>query len=161
METDYSKFSDQFIQFAFDESTKSLERTIDSFREIINKSYIGVAVYFSVLIYFFEHRDQPWPFLMIALISAACTFWIWPNLMPSKMYEVGTEPEFSMNQFYASIDQNSQLREIQISKIENNERAIKHNYKEIDLRYRRFKYSSLLLLVTCVIAFFLVLAGVR
>jgi hypothetical protein len=75
VETNWSNYDKDSLDFVYKESTKMLEETFKSFRESSNKSYIALAVYSAMLSYCFKElvkqsgserhlKYKQWPFVI-------------------------------------------------------------------------------------------------
>lgn len=159
MDQDFSKFSNEYLQFAFEEADKALSESLVSYREIINKSYLAIAFYISALVFFIGHLKESEAYIFLSAISVVCILWIANNLFSSKMYSPGTEPSYTIHSYYQ--DKPDQIREVLISKIIHINEAIKCNYKEVGRRNNTFKWSAATFIIISIVSFFYILSRIR
>lgn len=149
--SNFSNLGEEFLKIAFEESSKRLEASLRSFRQIVDKSYVATAIYFSVIAYFFDKMEVD-PVYWIVLIGAIIsTIKIWSNLFPGIMYLPGTDPKDSIHSFYA--DKKEKVKEFYISKLSDHSNAIKINEEEVKKRNRKFKHSALIMVFAFVLSF--------
>ncbi len=151
MDIDYSKFQDEFLKLAFEEASKRLTESFNSFRQIVDKSFIASGIYFSILVYAFDHLTNVVPNTVLLIVSVICIWKIWPNLMPGQLYFPGADPKDTLHEFY--FDKSNQVREFHISRIEVMEKSIESNDGEITKRHKRFRCSALIMVIGFVLTF--------
>jgi len=160
VETNWSNYDKDSLDFVYKESTKMLEETFKSFRESSNKSYIALAVYSAMLSYCFKELVkqsgclQSLPYIVTGTGSVVAIILLWSNLMPKKMILAGTEPKKLIHPFFEqeSVKAN-QIKEMLITKIIDHDTAISDNINQVISRSSRFRQSVITLLVSLFLGF--------
>ncbi len=154
MEIDYLKFKIEELQFALTQSEKLLDSTVTSFYRINDKSYNALILYTGILAYYFQHlgeRMENWIIFLGTALSLAILVW---NLMPANIQSTGVQPSFLLNEWYY-VEAREPHREMLLSVIEANQKAIDHNKLEEAIRMNRYRYSAYVLLASICVAFFI------
>lgn len=149
---DWSKFSNEALEFAFKESSVVLNATLTTFKDTTTRSYFALTFYASILVFYYQ--QQMVPDTLIPFLGCICSVLvIWPSLMPGRMSFSGTEPHDLIHPYYESITHEAQLREMYISKLVAHENAIHANRKENNKRLYLFRLSAIVLVLSFLLAF--------
>lgn len=163
-ETNWDNYTSSSLKFVFTESCKMQEETFKGYRECITKGYGAFALYTGLLSYCFNRlvgegistTTAPYQVMIIGLLFGIV--YLWKTLMPGTMDLPGTMPskivvEFFENETFKEGD--TQERELIITKIIDNDSAIRHNIQVVNSLVTAFKTSVIIVLLT----FFLSLAS--
>jgi hypothetical protein len=160
-EIDVNKYTDESLEFILDQSEKLLKETFTSYRETINKSYIALGFYISIISFAINKVVNDnlsfiklIPYLIIIAGIFNCIYIIWNNLFASEMKFIGSDPKCLINKFFEQFsEKKEQLRQYQLSKIADYNDGIEINKSQIDIRNDNFKWSVEALLISMVISF--------
>jgi len=145
----WDKYTDESLDFILDQSEKLLEETFKSFREVINKSYIALAIYVSIISYCYNeiiayHTSiiKTIPYCVLICGTGYCIYLIWDNLFPTKMSFLGSQPRVLIDRYFEQFSDNDQIRVYKASKIADYDEGISTNKIQIDKRNDNFKWSA-------------------
>jgi hypothetical protein len=146
-ETNWKKYSDDSLKFILDQSEVRLSETITSFRQTADRSYILLAVLFSIISYAFsELIKENFDALILLAGGIISILLIRNNLFARKLMMKGITPEMCINKYFEK-DIENQYRELIISRIITNNQSIEFNIKTINIATRSFKNSVLLFFI--------------
>lgn len=154
---EWSKYSNEAIEFTFSESAKLLEETFTSFRQNIDKSYLATAIYTGLLSFSYTQM-LPFKsvysvsFFILAIGAAYSIYCIWGNLKPNKMCFVGTQPKDLIHPYFESQAGKEQQYEMMRLKIEDHQTAINENIVQLDVRAKRFTKAQRALFISIVLS---------
>jgi sensor histidine kinase YesM len=159
--TDWSKYSNEAIDFILSQSEKTMKETFVSYRENTNKSYAALAIFSGLLSYCITHiidKGQEKIFVYFLFLSIGMVFCIgiiFLNLKPNKMTFIGSRKSLLCQEYYEKdITQDQQIKEYKIQTIETYDEAIEENQQQIVCQVKAFKISVYLFLATLLITFF-------
>ena len=154
-----SKFSSDYLKLAYEEAEKALLESLLSYREIINKSYIAAAFYVSAIVYLIDMNEISAFRIILSIASAISCFIILLNLISAKMYSPGTEPRYSVHEYF--LNSENQIDKFLVTRLEDVDQKINFNYKEVGKRNARFKWSAGVFILALIISSFYVFTGIR
>lgn len=151
-EIDLKKYSEKSLDFIHRQSEKLLEETINSFKEVTNKSYIIISVYFSVQVFSLKQiiQEESSKYLILLVSFLIPIVFIFKNIFPGKIQRVGTKGSLLIDEFYEDENYDSQIKLYYSTRIEDVEESIEINLKEIENRVFRLKWS-LISAIVCVL----------
>lgn len=148
MDFDIDKYSKESLAFIYSEAIENLEQTFISFREINNKSYFAIGIYFSVLAFCISKiiettnsMNETFLFAIFFSMLYAIVL-VMGNLLPCKMIMPGCKPSKLIHKYY----EKSRTDEIQImsyykQRIIDLNFGIGENLMEVKLRSARLRKS--------------------
>lgn len=148
MDFDIKNYSKESLRLIYSEASEILDQTFISFREITNKSYFAIGIYFSVVAYcisqIIEASDTKNEIFLFSIFFSMlyAIVLVIGNLLPSKMIIPGCKPKKLIHKFY----ENSIIRENQIcayykQRIIDLNSGIDENVKEVKRRSSRLVKS--------------------
>lgn len=166
--TDWSKYSDESIDFILSQSEKTMNETIVSYRENTNKSYAALAIFSGLLSYcvanIVNKDDGLLYFLLFGVGLLICIVIVFVNLTPKNMWFIGSSKSLLCQDYYENeVSKENQLNAYKIQTIETYDESIKDNMKQITRQVNAFKKSVLVFLgtVLATLLTFLVLLFIR
>lgn len=157
--TDFTKFSDEAIEFAFNESNKLMQETLVSFRAITDKSYVAFAMIVSAFVYYLQRQDNSTNDVIVLVACAISMLMIWFNLMPSQVNFIGQFPNQTIHMYHEQIEKPNQHREMQTTLLIAHNKSIAENISIIQTRTRRFKQSVIVAVCGFILSFLLSFFG--
>jgi hypothetical protein len=156
-EIDWSKYSNDSIDFIFSQSEITLNQTIVSYRENINKSYAALAVYIGILSYCIKgvvDKSINMPFIYLLIAGTSLSFWvIFYNLRPKKMAFSGSCKSFLCQEYYENeVAIGNQITAYKIQTIDTYDVLIKENISQISIQVDSFKMSLYIFIGTMAIS---------
>jgi hypothetical protein len=159
--TDWSKYSDEAIDFILSQSEKTMNESFASYRENTNKSYAALAIFSSLLSYCIANivgktnENSFVYYLLLSIGMAFCIGIIFANLKPKKMAFLGSCKSLLCQDYYENhVKKEEQLKEYKIQTIETYDDAIKVNLRQIVCQVEAFKISTYVFLATVLCTFF-------
>lgn len=146
-DVNWSLYNLESLKFIHTESSKRIEESVKSFRENSNKAYIALAVYTGLVASSFKAVASDGisfgtlhhlVFCIGAGVAALC---LRHCIYPKKLHLPGTDPSLLVSPFFESKNEVEQNRELLITKIIDNEQAIKDNLSQVTLRVQGFNLS--------------------
>ena len=160
-ETDWSKYSNESIDFILAQSEKSMNETFVSYRENTNKSYAALAIYSSLLSYCIakivtDENVKSYVYLFVlSLGMLSCIIIIFSNLNPKKMSFIGSCKSLLCQDYYENdVNKEEQFKEYKIQTIETYDEAIKDNYKEVVSQIEYFNISVCVFIAVILVTLF-------
>ncbi len=140
-----NKYSQESLEFINRLSEKLLEESITSIKDITNKSYIIISVYFSIQIFCLKEIIQVNQayndiYLIILLSYFITIVFIFKNIFPTEIQRIGSKGSLMIDEYYEDSIIN-QLNKYYSSRIEDLDNSINLNFKQINLRVQRVKWS--------------------
>lgn len=130
--TDWTKYSDEAIDFMLLEGNDSLDFSLNSFREMTNKSYGLITIYLALISYGFNQitvcpvTSIPYYFLSFCIFVALIL--LYKNITPNQI-DYGVKPEVYVNEYYEKeISKDYQITQYKIGKIKALSISIDKNY---------------------------------
>jgi hypothetical protein len=158
--TDWSKYSNESIDFILSQSEKTMNETFVSYRENTNKSYSALAIFSGILSYCVSQmieKSNENSLLYLILLSvgmAFCIGIIFMNLKPKKMAFIGSCQSLMCQEYYENdVKKDDQIKEYKIQTIETYDEAIKDNLVQIVKQVEAFKLSIQVFLATMLATF--------
>jgi hypothetical protein len=146
--TNWSKYSDESIDFILSQSEKTMNETIVAYRENTNKSYAALAFFGGILSYSIsqiikmDNQDSFSYFLLLSIEMFFCIGIIFVNLKPKKMGFIGSYKSLLCQDYYENeVSKNEQIKEYKIQTIDTYDEAIKDNLKQIVKQIKALKLS--------------------
>ena len=139
------KYSTDSLEFINRLSEKLLEESIISIKEITNKSYLIIGVYFSVQVFCLREiirvdESQEVIYLLILLCFFIPIFFIFRNIFPTEIQKVGSKGSILIHEYYEE-SLNGQINKYYSSRIEDLDSSINLNFNQINIRIQRLKWS--------------------
>ena len=140
-----NKYSQESLEFINRLSEKLLEESITSIKDITNKSYVIISVYFSIQIFCLKEIIQVNQayndiYLIILLSFFIPIVFIFKNIFPTEIQRIGSKGSLMIDEYYEDSIIN-QLNKYYSSRIEDLDSSINLNFKQINLRVQRVKWS--------------------
>lgn len=158
MEIREEKYSEESLRVIFSEGDKQLSEIVKGFREITNKSYFAIGIYFSVISYAFlkslELNNEPIQIIHITLmvIMIVPVGFIIPNIYPAKIVFVGAQPKNLIHEAYEeSVD--DQTKNIISQRVMDLQLAIENNATILRKRSRNLRWSITLAFASLIVCF--------
>jgi hypothetical protein len=155
-------YSNSSLDFILNESENLLKETFISFREITNRCYYTLGIYFALIAYCANRIiEKPCeyniPFYILFIGILFCIGFLFYTLLPEKLTFAGTHPELLLVKGFEQIPPKDQLIEYKIQTIVESNNGFKLNREKINKRLFLFKASIITLLAVLLISFFVYL----
>jgi len=145
----WDKISDESLTFILSESDTYLQETITSFREVVNRCYYTIGVYFALFAYsatelikLSESNSFKYiPYSVILLGALTGIILILYTLLPKKMMLIGTQAKYLLQNEFLKLSGNKQIREYKIQTIINSNDGCEKNNSYTKENIKFFKIS--------------------
>ena len=136
----HTKYS---LELIFNEADKMSTELLGSIAENTNKSFILIAIYFSVLSYSFFKVIEDYNFMYFILIlgSILGCFVLRKNIFPNTICIKGALPENMIQEYFSSFTEEDLDKEYLATQIESYNYAMTENKETIENMVNRFKKS--------------------
>lgn len=136
----HTKYS---LELIFNEADKMSTELLGSIAENTNKSFILIAIYFSVLSYSFFKVIEDYNFLYFILILGPLLgcFVLRKNIFPNTICIKGALPENMIQEYFSSFTEEDLDKEYLATQIESYNYAMTENKETIEKMVNRFKIS--------------------
>ncbi len=161
MEFDIEKYEKESLGLIYNEAISHLTETFKSFREVTNKSYVTIGIYFSIISYSLsklfdlEYSEIDPFFFSIAIIMFITSGILLGNILPAKMTMPGCKPEKLIHSYYEAINGENQLKLYYKQRIIDLDTGINHNIGVVNIRAKRLRISITLSIAFTFISFFI------
>lgn len=141
----HTKYS---LELIFSEADKMATELLGSIAENTNKSFILIAIYFSILSYSFFKVIENHSFLYFILIigTIAGSLFLRKNIFPNTICFKGALPENMIQEYFSSFSEESLDKEYLATQIESYNCAMIENKETIEKMVKRFKKSIYIVL---------------
>lgn len=149
------KYDEKEIDFILNNSSKILEETVKSFREITNKCYVALGFYVSIISYCVNKvftNDTSFFYLIPILGCAICLYYLWSTLLPSKLTFPGVLPQNLINDEFEGIGEHKMYSYKANMIVDYNNGAIQ-NINAVKKRIAMFKKSIQIFIGTLIFTF--------
>jgi len=160
--TNWSKYSDDSIDFILSQSEKLMQEIFVSYRENTNKSYGALAIYVATLSYSINKIielkivTQSLFYIGLTIGTSLSIILLFINLYPQKMNFIGSYKSLLCQDYYENnVNKNEQIREYKIQQIESLDYSVKINMSNTITQIKLFKSSVAVFVSTLIIIFFL------
>lgn len=145
----HTKYS---LEFIFNEADKMSSEILKSLSENINKSFLVVAFYSSIVSYaFFQLLESNYLYIILLIGGTLSIMLLRKNLFPSTIVIKGSPPELMINQYFDGFSGENLDKEYLATQIQSYNKAIIHNQAIIVNLVIRFKQSIYCLVVTLIL----------
>ncbi len=160
--TDWSKYSDDAIDFVLSQSEKLMQEIFVSYRENTNKCYGALAIYAATLSYSVTKliessiNNQSLYYIVLSIGTVFSIILLFINLYPQKMNFIGSYKSLLCQDYYEnSVEKKEQIREYKIQQIESLDSSVKKNISYTIIQIKLFKSSVALFVFTLIAVFFI------
>ena len=144
---EFNKYTDESLQFIFQEAEKIDNAINDTFRNINNKSYILLASLITIagwLISLIDsNQNNAWIMVLFVVLLAYPFYILQKNLRPRTWRFPGAEPKLLMHEWFANTKQKEQHRQLLIQRIEDLQLSLVQNSQELEYSSKRLKLALL------------------
>lgn len=135
----HTKYS---LEFIFGEADKLASEITKSISENVNKSFLVVALYSSILSYsFFQVVKGEYLYLCLLIGCVISIIILRKNLFPFKIVLRGSLPELMFDNYFNSFSNEELEKEYLATQIQSYNYALNHNQETIKKMVNRFKKS--------------------
>ena len=157
-EIQIKKYTKDSLEFINRLSEKLLEESIASIKEITNKSYLIISVYFSIQVFCFREltiTEQKYEELYFTILISFFIpiLFIFRNIFPTQIQKVGSKGSLLVDEYYEEPNEN-QIKKYLSSRIEDLDTSINLNFNQINTRIQRVKWSFFSVLIIIIIISF-------
>lgn len=142
----HTKYS---LEFIFNEADKMSTEILKSISENINKSFLLIAIYFSILSFSFIKLVENYNFLYLILVAGTIisSLILRHNIFPNIVVFKGSLPEKMINSYFDDFSNEELDKEYLATQIETYNSAIVSNIITIKRMVNRFRYSIFCMLI--------------
>lgn len=146
-DVNWSLYDSESLKFIYSESSKRMDESVKSFRENSNKGYIALAVYIGLVASSFKTiasvgiTFSTFHHLVFCIGAGVAALCLRHCIFPMTLHLPGTNPANLISSYFDAKKGEEQNRELLITKIIDNEQAIKDNLSQVALRVQGFNLS--------------------
>jgi len=152
---DISKYNSDSLEYINRLSEILLEESVNSIRELTNKSYVIIGVYFSIQVFCLEKIISETPndlYIIIGVSFLIPIIILFKNLLPTKINFVGSKGSLLIHKYYEDrLD--GQIKHYLSNRIQDLDESNNLNGIQVHLRSARLKWSIISAFIVIAVTF--------